>query len=136
MVTIGIDKSAVLQEARRMSEYVGLKSGTYDATRMLKADDPQAELWFADAVGGLLPVLDRVTRGAVSERDGRIEFRLDVGNSARTQLEPLLTRYAVAVLLARWLRLTAPALAEQYAADEQSLLVEIERTAYFREMPS
>lgn len=134
MVTITINKSAVLRNVRRTSEYVGQKSGSYDAVRMLKADSEQGEQWFADALAGVLRVLDRVRRGVEVSGDN-IVLTLDIGNNAEGRMGQLLTRYFAAVLTARWLRLSAPSLVEAYAADEQTLLAEIERVAYYREMP-
>lgn len=136
METIRINKEMVLQEVRRMSEYVGLKSGSYDRVRMTRRDEAQASMWITDAMSGLLPVLDRVTRGVVEDDGSELVLRLDVRNSAAEQLQRLAERYASAVVLARWLRLVAPELTEVYAADEQRLLQELLNVAYFREMPS
>ena len=136
METIRINKEMVLQEVRRMSEYVGLKGGSYDRVRMTRRDEAQASMWITDAMSGLLPVLDRVTRGVVEDDGSELVLRLDVRNSAAEQLQWLAERYASAVVLARWLRLVAPELTEVYAADEQRLLQELLNVAYYREMPS
>lgn len=119
-----------------MSEYVGLKGGSYDRVRMTRRDEAQASMWITDAMSGLLPVLDRVTRGVVEDDGSELVLRLDVRNSAAEQLQWLAERYASAVVLARWLRLVAPELTEVYAADEQRLLQELLNVAYYREMPS
>lgn len=134
MKSVTIRYSEVKRDVLRMSEYVGLKSGSYDRIRAIDNDDEQLRYWYHDGLAGVCVLLDRALHGKVVDGDeATLTFAHD--NDISDGVGSLARRMIVTHIIVRWLKLVAPQLAEQYASDYIQQREELSRMVYYREMP-
>ena len=135
MTTIDITYSAVAEEVKRQLEYIGLKSGAYDKIRAIDEDKDQLEYWYINGVAIVGVVLDRLITKKQESDGGRYIFTVACDNARKDMIQKVAIRYIAAHMLVKWLQITAPELLQLHTTDEAEMMKELERLAYYREMP-
>lgn len=135
MSTITLTFEKVKQDVLRLSEYIGLKAGAYDRIRAIVDDSQQLHRWWDEGLALVCQALDRIIDKPTLVTDDTATLRLTNDNDHRALLEDTMVRCISTHIMVRWLKLVAPQLVEGYMGDHVQAMNELERLAYFREMP-
>lgn len=121
-------------ETARLAEYIAAKGGVYDQVRIIKHDADMLKRWWREGVNQLAAMIDTlIDNVAINGDDAGLELKTE--NKMSGRLNDTAIRYVSMHMLVRWLFIVYPKLVEVYAAEEAALAKELERLAYYREMP-
>lgn len=133
-MTITIDKTEVINDARREVEYVAAKQGDYARVKMVDGDEELLRRWITDACVTIERELRQCASPAIATDEAFI-VTIRHENGRETWLNSTANTIVESKVIAEWLKITFPDHAEKYeirAAEELAKLVDM---AYYRVMP-